>query len=459
MSRHRPVTDKLVSSCFFVTISRGGRHRSLVVRPWHLWAAGTAIGALATFAIGVGAYQYFHDDMIAGLLSRQAEMQYAYEDRLSSLRSQVDRIASKQLLNQDTVEGRVHDLLSRQAQLESRTSMIASLARMTGSMPPEAQPTQPQAASTAAPRSLNPLLAPAARPQLPSSVRAFAPLETPASVRDDARSDKPRPEAPVEGAAKVPADTRADATMNPDVPVPVRLEALSHSLERLERSQLRHVKVLAEATRSRTTRLRAAMAVAGLTPDKLVPPSQKPAASGGPFVPIKLDGTSGPFEREIANLQDEAVAADQLTRAIPFVPLRQPLSGSPEVTSGFGSRIDPFMGRAAMHTGIDLREDTGAPVRSTAAGVVVTAGWSGGYGNLVEIDHGNGLSTRYGHLSAFAVSEGQKVQAGQIVGKVGSTGRSTGSHLHYEVRINGEAVDPSRFLRASKQFIEAASVH
>jgi murein DD-endopeptidase MepM/ murein hydrolase activator NlpD len=101
-----------------------------------------------------------------------------------------------------------------------------------------------------------------------------------------------------------------------------------------------------------------------------------------------------------------------------------------------------------MHTGIDLRDDYGAPVRATAAGRVVAAEWSGGYGNMVEVDHGNGLATRYGHLSAIAVRQGQPVEVGTVLGRIGSTGRATGPHLHYEVRIDDEAVDPSRFLRA-----------
>ena len=87
-------------------------------------------------------------------------------------------------------------------------------------------------------------------------------------------------------------------------------------------------------------------------------------------------------------------------------------------------------------------------MRATAAGTVTSTGWNGGYGRMVEIDHGNGLSTRYAHLSSAEVKEGQAVRAGQIVGRVGSTGRSTGPHLHYETRIDGEAVDPQKFLRA-----------
>ena len=110
--------------------------------------------------------------------------------------------------------------------------------------------------------------------------------------------------------------------------------------------------------------------------------------------------------------------------------------------------MDPFLGRPAIHTGIDLRGDVGEPVHATATGRVSIAGREGGYGNMVEISHGNGLATRYGHLSAIDVKVGQTVRIGEVIGKIGSTGRSTGPHLHYETRINGEAVDPQKFLRA-----------
>ena len=101
-----------------------------------------------------------------------------------------------------------------------------------------------------------------------------------------------------------------------------------------------------------------------------------------------------------------------------------------------------------MHTGLDFRSSSGDPVRATASGKVESAGWSGGYGKMVEIDHGNGLSTRYGHLSEIDVKVGQPIKIGQTIGRVGSTGRSTGPHLHYETRIEGDAVDPQKFLRA-----------
>ena len=128
--------------------------------------------------------------------------------------------------------------------------------------------------------------------------------------------------------------------------------------------------------------------------------------------------------------------------------MRKPVFGDIDMSSPFGMRMDPFVKAPAIHTGVDMRGDTGDPVRATATGTVTTAGVNGGYGKMVEIDHGNGLSTRYGHLSAIDVSVGQSVRIGQTIGKIGSTGRSTGPHLHYETRVDGEAVDPQKYLRA-----------
>ena len=121
------------------------------------------------------------------------------------------------------------------------------------------------------------------------------------------------------------------------------------------------------------------------------------------------------------------------------------------ITSPFGSRVDPVTGAAsAFHEGLDIADDYGTPIVATAAGTVTFAGYTeGGYGNLVEIDHGNGFVTRYGHNSAVLVTPGMSVKQGQVIALMGSTGKSTGAHVHYEVRINGSAVDPMVFLPIS----------
>jgi murein DD-endopeptidase MepM/ murein hydrolase activator NlpD len=252
-----------------------------------------------------------------------------------------------------------------------------------------------------------------------------------------------------QSAIDVPAD-RDSADAPPDATLPGRLAIAASALDRVERKQVDTLAQLRAPALAAAERLRTALAETGLSADRLIQPAgaEKSAPQGGPFVPIQLGPDSSPFAREFSKVQEAVLATDRLRRIVPYVPLRKPLPGAPEVTSGFGVRMDPFLGRPAMHTGVDLRDDYGAPVRATAAGRIVTAEWTGGYGNMIEIDHGNGLTTRYGHLSGIAVREGQAIEVGTVVGRIGSTGRATGPHLHYEVRIDEEAVDPSRFLRA-----------
>ena len=140
---------------------------------------------------------------------------------------------------------------------------------------------------------------------------------------------------------------------------------------------------------------------------------------------------------------------DSLQDGVISVPSDKPVRTA-AFTSGYGVRSDPFKGGAAMHAGIDLSGPVGTPIYATADGVVTTAGYNnGGYGNLVKIEHGRGIETRYGHLASMAVGAGQRVTRGQVIGRMGSTGRSTGSHLHYEVRIDGRAVNPIPFMKST----------
>ena len=161
----------------------------------------------------------------------------------------------------------------------------------------------------------------------------------------------------------------------------------------------------------------------------------------------------GPFEKvgptSFKAMFDSWKKLDQLQDGVIAVPSDKPVKTA-AFTSGYGVRSDPFRGAAAMHAGIDLSGPLGTPIYATADGTVTTAEWnSGGYGNLVKIDHGRGIETRYGHLSAYIVSRGQRVTRGQLIGRMGSTGRSTGSHLHYEVRIDGRAVNPIPFMKST----------
>ncbi len=126
------------------------------------------------------------------------------------------------------------------------------------------------------------------------------------------------------------------------------------------------------------------------------------------------------------------------------------------ITSSFGERQDPFNGEGAFHSGIDISTSFGQPVHATADGVVLTAGLASGYGREILIDHGHGIETLYGHLSGFAVSSGEEVKRGQIIGYVGTSGRSTGPHLHYEVRIRNTPVNPHKYLRETMDQLASA---
>jgi murein DD-endopeptidase MepM/ murein hydrolase activator NlpD len=270
-----------------------------------------------------------------------------------------------------------------------------------------------------------------------------------------ARPNKPRPDG-----VEIRSDRDKTSALVPNpiddaaLPIGARLSAMNADMTGVEATQLRAVARIAASVEKSAAKIRTAMADTGLSLRRISgapTPSGSQAAMGGPFVPVTFDEGGSPFESSLAQLQTEILDSQRITRALPRLPFRQPLAGALVTTSPFGIRVDPFFGRMAMHTGNDFRGAFGARVMATAAGKVVFASYDGGYGNMVEIDHGNGLTTRYAHLSAFTVVKGQEVQAGQEVGQLGSTGRSTGPHLHYEVRIDGRPVDPIPFVKAGER--------
>ncbi|HEX8063007.1 MAG TPA: M23 family metallopeptidase [Allosphingosinicella sp.] len=175
-------------------------------------------------------------------------------------------------------------------------------------------------------------------------------------------------------------------------------------------------------------------------------PSRLQTGVGGPFEAVETVRAADPNFKALFN---SWTRLDQLEQGTVAIPSAEPVHGT-NFTSGYGVRSDPFKGRAAMHAGIDLAGPIGTPIYATADGVVQRSEYNnGGYGNLVELDHGHGIQTRYGHLSKSMVAAGQKVKRGDMIALMGSTGRSTGSHLHYEVRIDGKAVNPVPFLQST----------
>lgn len=183
----------------------------------------------------------------------------------------------------------------------------------------------------------------------------------------------------------------------------------------------------------------------GIAPERLIA-----GGRGGPYEPV---ATTQPAVEANADAQFRSLfmtwkKLETLESASIAIPAMQPVA-SVSFSSVFGVRSDPFRGTAAMHAGVDIPGAVGTPVYATADGIVARAERSGGYGNLVEINHGRGIATRYGHLSKILVAANTRVTRGQLIALMGSTGRSTGSHLHYEVRIDGQAVNPIPFLQTA----------
>ncbi|MDR3512872.1 MAG: peptidoglycan DD-metalloendopeptidase family protein [Caulobacteraceae bacterium] len=214
-------------------------------------------------------------------------------------------------------------------------------------------------------------------------------------------------------------------------------------------------RLIAEAetfARSRADRLRLAFRLAGLDPDAFS--HADPNSLGGPLIDAKdpralaavLD-VDEEFAARIQHAADDLSGMHALADASNALPLARPTTDTSQA-SGFGVRIDPFTGRPAFHPGLDFAGPIMTPVYSTAPGVVSFTGVRNGYGNTVEIDHGHGLKTRFAHLAAISVSVGEHVGVHQRIGGIGSTGRSTGPHLHYEVWVDGRPQNPERFVRA-----------
>jgi len=379
------------------TIVHAGRQVRL--GPVAFWIAVGAVMVMATWSVATATYFAFRDDVLRGLIAHQAEQQFAYEDRIAELRAQIDRTTSRQLLDQEQFEQKLSDLLHRQATLESRAAALSGTAdpTATGSIRPGARDAGAGAAK--------------------SSPRG-------------------------EHGAMLELYRAVTGTGGKDTDIAGKLARIDGSLDRVETSQSAMLSEMQERYEDKVRRMRGVFADLGLKPQAA------PPGMGGPFVPVKLPPESQGFERTLTRINIARAYAERLSASLVTVPLRKPVTGEIEMSSPFGVRIDPFQHAAAMHTGIDFRGDYGEPIHATAAGTVSSAGWSGGYGKMVEVDHGNGLATRYGHLSEIDVAVGDKIRVGQVVGKLGSTGRSTGPHVHYETRVDGEAVNPQKFLDA-----------
>tara|TARA_R110002012_G_scaffold258598_10_gene439451 strand:- start:41079 stop:42377 length:1299 start_codon:yes stop_codon:yes gene_type:complete len=405
-----------------IIFASGESVRHVTIRPWVAGLVMSVLGVMAIGYLGATSYLVLRDDLIGASMARQARMQHAYEDRIAALRSQVDRVTSRQLLDQQLMEEKVAELIARQNALSNRHGKIGPLLDRVGVSPsqvpiPVSNPKKQAALPTVTAKTAR-LAALASSPTLiaePTAAR-INPLAYAGSTTAERES----------------VGERADRIFS----------SVTLSLKSIEREQIEKMQGLAIDAFETASEIDEIIKSAGLPR-----PAIGDSAVGGPFV---RPNDPNAFEATLDDLDQALGRLDTVRRHARKLPIGIPAPGR-EITSRYGNRRDPFLGRLAFHGGIDFRTPTGTPILATGSGVVVHAGRNGGYGKMVEIDHGNGITTRYAHLSSVEVRKGDHVAIGVRIGKSGSTGRSTGPHLHYEVRRNGKAADPMRFLKAAKK--------
>ncbi|WP_333781682.1 M23 family metallopeptidase [Hoeflea prorocentri] len=399
-----------------IILASGDQIRHWTVRPWML---GVTASVLAVFAIGYllgTTYLVLRDDLIGAAMARQAHMQHAYEDRIASLRSQVDRITSRQLLDQQLMDDKMTRLLEQQAMLSTRHGRLDMLLK---------------------------------RAEIVEFVPEQIPVPTARPDQADVAKPLRRADTPVEGksARLEPAveDTQIRTGKLAFAAPPARqaetiFDNVIGTLNTIEQEQFKKVQVLTSNAYQNAETIRSILLQTGI-------PANLQNAVGGPFISAEKPSA---FDSSLNHLGDALETLEQAKSLARQVPVAHPVPNHP-VSSRFGKRKDPFFKRLAHHAGIDFKTPYGQSIFSTGNGKVVKAGRKGGYGKMIEIDHGNGITTRYAHLSRIQVKVGETVEAGDRIGAAGSTGRSTGPHLHYEIRLNNVAVNPQRFLTAGEQ--------
>ncbi|MGB7336002.1 MAG: M23 family metallopeptidase [Salaquimonas sp.] len=411
-----------------IVISSNGKVREYKIHAGLFLAIGSIFTMFMVGYVGATAYLAFREDLVAASYIKQTRMKHEYEDRIAALRSKVDRITSRQLLDQQAVEAKVSALMQQQEALSGRSGALQGLLDRAS-------------AAGLAPKKVP---VPVPNPQK-AEIQLLDTIKT-GSVTGNSESDFADASSFLRGSAtgNVAVGSSPSEMINTANGMMQTATVFSNVLEQInqvERIQREQVLALHSAAYEKTNKLASVFDAL-----KIQLPSEIASDIGGPYVP---DG-----DLDFEDLTEELVISldrlDVLKAKVTKLPVGNPLPGA-SISSSFGNRVDPFHRSSAFHSGIDFRAATGTPVVSTGAGTVIKAGRNGGYGLMVEIDHGHGITTRYAHLSKISVKQGEKIKNSQRIGRVGSTGRSTGPHLHYEVRRSQKASNPSRFLKIGNE--------
>ncbi len=402
------------------------------------------IGLLAAWGAGMTFVLLFGDRLSEKLIAQTSELQDAYEQRLQAYRAEIARLTiemEQSKFDQTSVEGRVVDIGRRQRQLETRLQALRSLSELVLQGMPAGPPT----------------LTPAPGPTPPARGGQAPVLEMPKGSPIRRIGFEGHALAIVEPAQfTVPPTVEADPAQASGV-LESFIERMDGSLKRAEQNQTLVLGSLVRVSEARIDRVRSALTLVGLTSDDIT----RMRGRGEPVLPnivLPLSEQNSVFAERVGKIRQNFSLLYGSRYVIDTLPIFKPTPPETRFTSGFGIRVHPILGTKRLHAGLDLAAPIGTPVRAAGSGVVQSAGWGGGYGNLIKVDHGNNLLTRYAHLSRIDVAPGQPVAKGMIIGLMGSTGASTGSHLHFETRIGGTPMNPACFLLAGERITGQQSV-
>ncbi len=414
----------LPTTHYFVSVSRGDAIRTATLTPLAFWMLVALLPASLGFGLA-GAFELASADRFAAVVASPVAETVA--------NPRTEETEARATADADALETRLRGVIDREIGLEKRAAAVSALAQVAVREAPSRSSVRSAPDAVGAIRILAPKTLGSSAPAAAlddGAARAYAP---PAPALPS-RPAEPRPPANTLGRQDHGlARQFGGLAANPNLDPSTRLAFVDRSLDRIESGQMTSLAAVDHVATEAANRDRAILADAGLDAAKLVARGPTPDV-GGPFVPLDVGPAASGFDRALARAAHDVGFAAKLRALMAYVPLGQPLEGETRVASPFGYRIDPFIGRPALHTGVDLVQPYGAEIRATGAGHIVQAGPVVGYGLMVEIDHGDGLSSRYAHLSEILVGEGDAVEQGAVVG----TARLDGPRDRASSALRGE---------------------
>jgi murein DD-endopeptidase MepM/ murein hydrolase activator NlpD len=415
-----------------------GQVQFVTLRPW-VQAVFASIVVAGLFWLSFATVNItFKDQIIAAKERRALQMQIAYEDRLAALQTVVDRINDRLMLDQNAYMDKVGELRELHRELVDRHQLLTEVLKR--GWGPKLADDRPDDVSEAV-------------PEVERGSTTAVVIDGP---DDDPAESAPRHKPKRDSRAGWEEPAREFRTREEAAQPIVNLRTDIATLRDEQESLLDQVE---SNKKSQVDRIEGALSKLGLAPSRIA--ARKTASIptgnvGGPFVSLRSVWPEDKATRDrILRIERHISRIERLRRAVKSMPVGRPLGKAHGITSGYGVRRDPLRKVLAAHYGIDFRGNSGDEVSAAADGTVVQAESQSGYGNLVELRHDNGVSTRYAHLSRIDVKVGQKVARHDPIGRIGNTGRSTGPHLHYEILVSGKPVDPRRFWRVGENVLKA----